>query len=65
MPVVLDSIDHPAWLGEVSASGDDLQGLLHPFPAERMEAHAIAPRVGNVANDDVGLIQPLSSPGTI
>ena len=61
MPVILDSIDHPAWLGEVSASADDLQGLLHPFPAERMEAHAIAPRIGNVKNDDAVLIERVNS----
>jgi putative SOS response-associated peptidase YedK len=60
MPVILDSIDHLAWLGEVSASADDLQGLLHPFPAERMEAHAIAPRIGNLKNDDAALIERAS-----
>jgi putative SOS response-associated peptidase YedK len=61
MPVILDSIDHPAWLGEVPASGDALQGLLRPFPADLMEAHMIGPRIGDVKNDDAALIERLNS----
>jgi putative SOS response-associated peptidase YedK len=61
MPVILDSIDHPAWLGEAPASGDELQGLLHPFPADLMEAHMIGPRIGDVKNDDAALIERLNS----
>jgi putative SOS response-associated peptidase YedK len=53
MPVILDSIDHRAWLGEASASGDALQALLRPFLGERMEAHTIGPRIGNVKNEDL------------
>jgi putative SOS response-associated peptidase YedK len=60
MPVILDSIDHPAWLGEVPASGGELQALLQPYPAERMEAHTIGPRIGNVKNDDAALIERLN-----
>jgi putative SOS response-associated peptidase YedK len=61
MPVILDPADYPAWLGETPAASDELQALLKPFPAGRMQAHPIGPRIGNVKNDDAGLIEPLSS----
>jgi putative SOS response-associated peptidase YedK len=35
--------------------------LLRPFPAERMAAHEIGPRIGNVKNDDAALIERLKS----
>jgi putative SOS response-associated peptidase YedK len=61
MPVILDSIDHPAWLGEVPASGGELQALLQPYPADLMEVHMIGPRIRDVKNDDVALIERLNS----
>jgi putative SOS response-associated peptidase YedK len=61
MPVILDSVDFPAWLGETPTTPDTLQGLLRPFPAERMAAHEIGPRIGNVKNDDAALIERLKS----
>ncbi len=60
MPVILDPADFPAWLGEVTATADELRALPRPFPAERMEAHEIGPRIGNVKNDDATLIERLS-----
>jgi len=42
------------WLGEVPARRDELQALLRPYPAERMEAHEIGPRIGNVKNTTPG-----------
>jgi len=41
MPVILGADDHPAWLGEAPASGEQLRDLLRPFPIERMTAHPI------------------------
>ncbi len=61
MPVILDAADWQTWLGEVPASSDELQALLRPFSTERMEAHAIGPEIGNVRNDNVGLIERLNS----
>jgi hypothetical protein len=61
MPVILDPADFPAWLGETSAAPEQLQALLRPFPAERMEAHMIGPEIGNVRNDNAGLIERLNS----
>ena len=61
MPVILDSADYAAWLGETPAAADELHALLKPFPAARMEAHEIGPRIGNVKNDDAALIERLNS----
>jgi putative SOS response-associated peptidase YedK len=61
MPVILDAADHPTWLGETPATPLELQALLRPFPAERMEAHMIGARIGNVKNDDPALIDRLNS----
>jgi putative SOS response-associated peptidase YedK len=60
MPIILDPIDHPAWLGETLATPAELQALLRSFPAERMEAHPVAPQIGNVKNDDATLIERLN-----
>jgi len=43
--VILDAADWQTWLGEVPARRDELQALLRPYPAERMEAHEIGPRI--------------------
>jgi len=40
---------------------DELRALLRPFPAERMQAHEIRPRIGNVRNDDAALIERVSA----
>jgi putative SOS response-associated peptidase YedK len=61
MPVILDPANYPRWLGETPATGAELQLLLAPFPAERMQAHEIGPAIGNVRNDGTGLIAPLKS----
>jgi hypothetical protein len=50
----------PAWLGETPAGGDELQALLRPFPAERMQAHPIGSAIGNLKNDDASLIERVS-----
>jgi putative SOS response-associated peptidase YedK len=57
MPVILDAADWQTWLGEVTATADELRALLRPFPAERMEAHMVGLRIGNVKNDDAALIE--------
>src|SRR5258708_359317 len=61
MPVILDPADFPPWLGETPATADELRALLRPFPAERMEAHVIGPRISNVKNDDAALIERLEA----
>jgi putative SOS response-associated peptidase YedK len=61
MPVILDQADYSRWLGEAPADADELQALLRPFPAERMQAHEIGPRIGNVKNDDAALIERVAA----
>jgi putative SOS response-associated peptidase YedK len=61
MPVILDEPDYPRWLGEAPADADELQALLRPFPAERMQAHEIGPRIGNVKNNDAALIERVAA----
>lgn len=56
MPVMLAPESWPMWLGEQLVSPDRLKTLLKPFDPERMECWPIGKRVGNVANDDAGLI---------
>ena len=46
---------------DVSGAPEQLQALLRPVPAQRMEAHIIGPEIGNVRNDNAGLIERLKS----
>jgi putative SOS response-associated peptidase YedK len=57
MPVILDGASHDEWL---TGPPEAAKALLAPYPAERMRAFKVSPRVGNVRNDDAGLIQPLA-----
>lgn len=59
MPVILAPESWPQWLGETAVEADALGALLRPYPAERMRAYAVSPRVGNVKNDDAGLVEPV------
>ena len=38
MPVILDQVNWPRWLGEADVVPEELQAMLKPFPAERMHA---------------------------
>jgi putative SOS response-associated peptidase YedK len=59
MPVVLAPEAWPVWLGEVPAGVPELKALLAPYPADKMTAWPVGPRVGNVKNNDPGLIEPI------
>ncbi len=63
MPVILPSEAWPLWLGEAAASPQDLRALLRPCPAALMRAYRVGPAVGNVKNDEPGLLEPLPEPG--
>jgi putative SOS response-associated peptidase YedK len=59
MPVILAPEDYDRWL----APGDPTHlpiDLLKPLPAERMRMWPIHKHIGNVQNDGVELIQPLT-----
>jgi putative SOS response-associated peptidase YedK len=57
MPVIVDPADYGKWLGEEPVDPVRLLGMLRPFPAEKMTCFPVDPRVGNVKNDDPGLIE--------
>ncbi len=58
MPVILAREAWPLWFGETETSPAALLALLQPYPAERMRAYPIGPAVGNVRNDEPGLLDP-------
>jgi putative SOS response-associated peptidase YedK len=60
MPAVLAPKAWPAWLGEEPAELPDLKALLAPYPSDEMIAWPVSPRVGNVRNNDPGLIEPIA-----
>ena len=63
MPVILPRVAWPLWLGERDAPPDELLALLVPYPAELMRVYPIGPAVGNVRNDEPGLLDPLEDCG--
>ena len=61
MPVVLKPAAWPVWLGEGAAGSSELEALLAPFPSEEMICWPVSARVGNVKNNDPGLIEPIAA----
>ena len=57
-PVILPRKAWRRWLGEDEAGVDDLCGMLRPYLAELMRAYPIGRRVGNMRNNDLGLLAP-------
>ena len=58
MPVILDAEGAEAWL-DPTTPPEKLQALLRPCPGAWIEAHEVGAAVGNVRNDDAGLILPV------
>lgn len=56
MPVILRHEDEKVWLDK-GQKIEDLQALLHPFPAEDMIAYPVSKLVGNVKNDSSACIE--------
>lgn len=59
MPLILAPEDYAAWLDPANDDVRALDALVHPYPAERMSAHAVSARVNTPANDDAELIEPV------
>ena len=57
MPVILGADDHGRWL-DLDA---DPAEVLKPCPSDWLEAFPVDKRVGNVRNNDAGLIEPLEA----
>ncbi len=51
MPVILAEKDWPKWLGEETASEEELKALLVAYPSEELKLWAVDKRVGNVKNN--------------
>jgi len=60
MPVVLAPEAWPAWLGEEPADEAHLTALLAPYPSDGMTRWPVSARVGNVKNNDPGLVEQIT-----
>jgi putative SOS response-associated peptidase YedK len=60
MPVILKPPTWPAWLGEEPPDTKQLKSLLAPYPSDEMVCWPVSARVGNVKNNDAGLIEPVA-----
>jgi putative SOS response-associated peptidase YedK len=60
MSVILSPQSWPAWLGEEPANPACLKAMLAPYPSEEMTCWLVSPRVGNVKNNDLSLIEPIA-----
>jgi putative SOS response-associated peptidase YedK len=54
MPVIIDPADYEAWLEAVDTTIP--MALLQPYPAEKMRAYPVGPRVNSPKNDDPQVI---------
>ena len=52
MPVILLPDDYGKWLGEECLPTREVEQLLRPFPASKMRAWPVSPRVNSPVNDD-------------
>ncbi len=59
MPVILEPGDYNTWLDPANQDVERLRSLLRPYPSDRMAFWPVSRRVGNPANDDPSLIEPL------
>src|SRR5207248_9811218 len=62
MPAVLKPDAWPLWLGEQPAELAKVKALLVPYPSDDMIAWPVSPRVGDVKNNDPGLVEPITLP---
>ncbi len=63
MPVVLERSVLDTWLDPANDDRHELEALLRPPPAGTLAHHRVDNRVGNVANDDPGLVVEVPGPG--
>jgi putative SOS response-associated peptidase YedK len=59
MPVILAESDWPKWLGEVTASEDELLALLKPCPVDALKIWPVDRMVGNVRNKGQQVLMPI------
>jgi putative SOS response-associated peptidase YedK len=61
MPVILDPQDYGRWLDRHFQATEELQPLLVPYQAQKMEMTAVNPVVGNPRIDSPDCIQPFNA----
>lgn len=62
MPVIIDPADYDRWLDLGAQDPENVDGLLRPFPADRMEAWPVGQAVGNVRSEGPTLLEPVNPP---
>ena len=62
MPAIIAPEAWPAWLGEEPVDEVQLKALLAPYPSDDMMCWPVSARVGNVKNNDPGLVEPINLP---
>ena len=65
MPVILPPEKWSMWLGEDEVTPEQLLALLKACPEELIRVYPVGPAVGNVRNDEPGLLVPLGADLTI
>jgi putative SOS response-associated peptidase YedK len=56
MPVIVAPEDYAAWLDPAQHDAAELMRFVRPYPAARMSAYRVGPRVSRPENDDPSLI---------
>ncbi|MGN7413414.1 SOS response-associated peptidase [Paenibacillus sp. SAF-068] len=59
MPVILRPEDEAEWLGRDKDNAQSLLGLLKPYQASEMRAYEVSKEVGNVRNNNEGLLKEM------
>lgn len=59
-PAILGAESWAAWLGEETASNDDLIAMLQPIAAERLTLWPVSKAIGNVKNEGPELVTPIA-----
>jgi putative SOS response-associated peptidase YedK len=59
MPVILAEQNWPPWLGEQTATDDELKTMLKPAPADQLKMWPVDRRIGNVKNEGSDLVVPI------
>ena len=59
MPVIVPPERYAEWLDRSQQEAATLMEFVRPYPADRMAAHAVSPRVNKPENDDPALIDAI------
>ena len=62
MPVIIPPEAYSAWLDPADRDAASLMRYVQPYPAERMAAWPVSPRVSKPENDDPALLDPVDPP---